>query len=127
MIGKLFLTVSIRHLLNVLTETNETVVKREKKTQKRCLQFTRPIVSQMHSPLYLSVLKHFKRLALIRFLHKGSPLLLRCFLTSVRFPFANQPEISLKLMGNQDGPSPRRFWPRGTNENTFTIFIVSRR
>lgn len=31
MIGKLFLNVSIKHLLNVLTETNETVVKREKK------------------------------------------------------------------------------------------------
>lgn len=30
MIGKLFLTVSIRHLLKVLTETNETVEKREK-------------------------------------------------------------------------------------------------
>lgn len=30
MIGKLFLTVSIKHLLKVLAETNETVEKREK-------------------------------------------------------------------------------------------------
>jgi len=44
MIGKLFLTVSIRRLLKVLTETNETVEKREKKSE-RCLQIARSIVS----------------------------------------------------------------------------------
>lgn len=33
MIGKLFLTVSIRHLLKGLTEPNETVEQREKKSK----------------------------------------------------------------------------------------------
>lgn len=80
MIGKLFLTVSIRRLLNALTETNK-LWRKEKKIRKMS-QFARSIVSQMCFPLYLSVLKHFKPLALVRFLHKGSPLLFRCFLTS---------------------------------------------
>lgn len=35
MIGKLFLTVSIKHLLNVLTETNETGEKRKKKNNQK--------------------------------------------------------------------------------------------
>jgi len=73
------------------------------------------------------VLKHFKALTLVRFLHKRSPLLFRCLLTSAGFLFADQPQTSPKLMGNQEVPSLGRFGPRGTNENIFTVFIMSRR